>query len=43
MCTVMGTAVLPIRICGPRKWGVGNGEWGKGNGVWQDGGMRGGR
>lgn len=41
MCTVMGTAVLPVRICGPRKWGVGNREREMGYG--QDGGMRGGR
>lgn len=41
MCTVMGTAVLPIWICGPRKWGVGNGEWEMGNGKWGMGRMGG--
>lgn len=35
MGAVMGTAVLPVQSCDPRKWGVGNG-------VRQDGGMRGG-
>lgn len=38
---MMGTAVLPIRICGPRKWGAGNGEWEMGNGKWGMGRMGG--
>lgn len=32
MGAVMGTAVLPVQSCDPRKWGVGNGKWEMGYG-----------